>query len=181
MFVVSGPSGAGKGTLIRGVLERVPDLAVAVSCTTRAKRPGEVDGREYHFMSRAEFARLVDDGAFLEHAEFADNRYGTLNSELDRIMDGGRSVILEIELQGARNVRRARPQCISIFIAPPSLEELGRRLRARATDAEEEIDARLQVARTEIAAETEFDHVILNDDVDRATTHLVSLIEAATP
>lgn len=180
MFVVSGPSGAGKGTLIRGVLDRVPALAVAVSCTTRAKRPGEVDGREYHFMSRAEFARLVDQGAFLEHAEFAGNRYGTLNSELDRIMDGGRSVILEIELQGARNVRVARPESISIFIAPPSLDELGRRLRARATDAEEEIAERLEVARTEMAAQQEFDHVILNDDAARATDELTDIIESAT-
>lgn len=178
--MVSGPSGAGKGTLIKGVLDRVPALAVAVSCTTRAKRPGEIDGREYHFMSRAEFARLVDQGAFLEHAEFAGNRYGTLNSELDRIMDGGRSVILEIELQGARNVRVARPESISIFIAPPSLEELGRRLRARATDAEEEIEERLEVARTEMAAQREFDHVILNDDAARATDALVAIIESAT-
>ena len=178
--MVSGPSGAGKGTLIKGVLDRVPALAVAVPCTTRAKRPGEIDGREYHFMSRAEFARLVDQGAFLEHAEFAGNRYGTLNSELDRIMDGGRSVILEIELQGARNVRVARPESISIFIAPPSLEELGRRLRARATDAEEEIEERLEVARTEMAAQREFDHVILNDDAARATDVLVAIIESAT-
>ena len=178
MFVVSGPSGAGKGTLIKGALECTPDLAVAVSVTTRAQRPGEVDGREYHFMSRAEFARLVAEGAFLEHAEFAGNRYGTLNSELDRIMGMGRSVILEIELQGARNVRRERPECVSVFIEPPSLEELARRLRERATDAEEEIEARLEVARTEVAAREEFDHVILNDHVDRATAELVSVIDA---
>jgi len=131
-------------------------------------------------MSRAEFARLVDDGAFLEHAEFAGNRYGTLNSELDRIMEGGRSVILEIELQGARNVRVIRPESVSIFIAPPSLKELARRLRARATDAEEEIEARLEVARREIAAEAEFDHVILNDDAERATADLIGIIEGAT-
>lgn len=178
--MVSGPSGAGKGTLIRGALERVPDLAVAVSATTRAKRPGEVDGREYHFMSRAEFARLVDQGAFLEHAEFAGNRYGTLNTELDRIMDTGRSVILEIELQGARNVRRVRPDSVSVFIEPPSLDELARRLRDRATDAEEEIEARLEVARTEVAARDEFDHVILNDEIDRATAELVRIITAET-
>lgn len=176
--MVSGPSGAGKGTLIKGALARVPDLAVAVSATTRAMRPGEVDGREYHFMSRAEFARLVEDGAFLEHAEFAGNRYGTLNTELDRIMGTGRSVILEIELQGARNVRRVRPESVSVFIEPPSLDELARRLRARATDAEEEIEARLEVARTEVAAREEFDHVILNDDIARATAELVDVIEA---
>lgn len=174
--MVSGPSGAGKGTLIRGALDRVPDLAVAVSATTRAMRPGEVDGREYHFMSRAEFARLVEQGAFLEHAEFAGNRYGTLSSELDRIMGTGRSVILEIELQGARNVRRERPDCVSVFIEPPSLDELARRLRHRATDAEEEIEARLEVARTEMSARDEFDHVILNDDVGRATDELVDTI-----
>ena len=131
-------------------------------------------------MSRAEFARLVEEGAFLEHAEFAGNRYGTLNSELDRIMDGGRSVILEIELQGARNVRVIRPESISIFIAPPSIDELARRLRARATDAEEEIEERLEVARTEMAARDEFDHVILNDRAERATAALVSIIEAET-
>ncbi len=178
--MVSGPSGAGKGTLIRGALEQVPALAVAVSCTTRAMRPGEIDGREYHFMSRAEFARLVDQGAFLEHAEFAGNRYGTLASELDRILDGGRSVILEIELQGARNVRALRPDSISIFIAPPSLEELGRRLRERATDADEEIAERLEVARVEMGAESEFDHQILNDDASRATHELVKIIRSAT-
>lgn len=178
--MVSGPSGAGKGTLIRGALERVADLAVAVSATTRAKRPGEVDGREYHFMSRAEFARLVEQGAFLEHAEFAGNRYGTLNTELDRIMDTGRSVILEIELQGARNVRRVRPDSVSVFIEPPSLDELARRLRDRATDAEEEIEARLEVARTEVAARDEFDHVILNDEIERATAELVRIITAET-
>ena len=169
MFVVSGPSGAGKGTLIRGALQHV-----------RAMRPGEVDGREYHFMSRAEFARLVEQGAFLEHAEFAGNRYGTLATELDRITGTGRSVILEIELQGARNVRRVRPDSISVFIEPPSLEELARRLRLRATDAEEEIEARLEVARTEVSARDEFDHVILNDDAQRATDELVSVIRAAT-
>lgn len=178
--MVSGPSGAGKGTLIRGALERLRDLAVAVSVTTRAMRPGEVDGREYHFMSRAEFARLVDEGAFLEHAEFAGNRYGTLNSELDRIMDTGRSVILEIELQGARNVRRVRPDSVSVFIEPPSLDELARRLRDRATDAEEEIAARLEVARVEVAARDEFDHRILNDDIARATDELVGIIGAET-
>ncbi len=178
--MVSGPSGAGKGTLIRGVLEQVPALAVAVSSTTRAKRPGEIDGREYHFMSRAEFARLVDQDAFLEHAEFAGNRYGTLGSELDRIVSGGRSVILEIELQGARNVRALRPDSISIFITPPSLEELGRRLRERATDADEEIAERLEVARGEMGAEAEFDHRILNDDASRATHELVEIIRSAT-
>jgi guanylate kinase len=178
--VVSGPSGAGKGTLIRGALERIPALAVAVSVTTRAKRPGEVDGREYHFMSRAEFARLADEGAFLEHAEFAGNRYGTLHSELDRILDTGRSVILEIELQGARNVRRERPDSVSVFIEPPSLGELGRRLRSRATDAEEEIVARLEVARVEVAAREEFDHCILNDDIPRATAELISVIGTET-
>ncbi len=176
--MVSGPSGAGKGTLIQGALQRVPALAVAVSATTRARRPGEVDGREYHFMSRAEFARLVGEEAFLEHAEFAGNRYGTLGSELDRIMGTGRSVILEIELQGARNVRRARPDSVSIFIEPPSLVELARRLRARGTDAEEEVAARLEVARVEMAARGEFDHVILNDSVADATDGLVAVIGA---
>lgn len=178
--MVSGPSGAGKGTLIRGVLARNPDIAVAVSVTTRAMRPGEVDGREYHFMSRAEFARLVEQGAFLEHAEFAGNRYGTLNAELDRIMEMGRSVILEIELQGARNVRVMRPGCVSVFIEPPSLDELARRLRARATDAEEEIAERLQVARREVAAKAEFDHVILNDEISRATSDLARIIASET-
>jgi len=179
LFVISGPSGAGKGTLIRGVLEARPDLArVATSATTRQMRPGEVQGREYHFMSEEEFTREVEAGAFEEWVEFAGNRYGTLNSELDRIMGTGRSVILEIELQGARNVRRVRPESVSVFIEPPSLEELARRLRDRATDAEEEIEARLEVARTEVAAREEFDHVILNDHVDRATAELVDVINA---
>lgn len=180
MFVVSGPSGVGKGTLIRGAVARMPDLAVAVSATTRTRRPGEVPGRDYHFMSRDEFARRVEESAFLEHAEFAGNRYGTPNVEIDRVMDGGRSVILEIELQGARAVRRVRPGAVLIFIAPPSLEELGRRLRVRATDAEEEIEERLEVARTEMAAMGEFDHCVLNDDLARATDDLVRIIRDET-
>lgn len=143
-------------------------------------RPGEVDGREYHFLTDARFQELVDEGAFLEHVSYAGNRYGTLLSELDRVTDDGRSVIVEIELQGARFVRRARPDCVSVFIAPPSMEELARRLRARATDSDTEIAARLEVGAQEVAAMGEFDHRIVNDDVQRATAELIAVVAQQT-
>ncbi len=172
-MVVTGPSGVGKGTLIRALLERCPGLVLSISATTRAPRPGEVDGRDYHFLSEEEFLERLEREQFLEHAEYAGRRYGTLRSELQRGADG---VVLEIELQGARQVRDALPEALRVFIAPPSPESLRDRLEARGLDSPEQIERRLEVARDELAARGEFEHVVVNDELDRATTELVGLV-----
>jgi guanylate kinase len=151
-----------------------------VSATTRRSRPGEVDGVEYHFLSPEEFERRVGDGDFLEHVEYAGNRYGTLRSEIERILAKGSSPLVEIELAGARAVRRDVPEAASIFIAPPSLAELGRRLERRATDTEGEIAARLASSRVELEAMGEFDHVIVNEDVEAAAQELADTIAEVT-
>jgi guanylate kinase len=155
-------------------------MEVAVSATTRRRRPGEIDGDDYHFLSPGEFERRVADGDFLEYVEYAGHRYGTLRSEIDRILAAGRSPIVEIELAGARAVRRDVPDSVSIFIAPPSLAELGRRLARRATDTEGEIAARLATSRVELEAMDEFDQVIVNDDVERAARELAETLAEVT-
>jgi guanylate kinase len=170
--VITGPSGVGKGTLIRGLLERVPGLELSVSATTRPPRPGEVDGRDYHFLSPEEFERRVRAGDFVEHAVYAGNRYGTLRSELER---PARAIVLEIDLQGARQVREALPGAVQVFIAPPSLEALEQRLRERGANTPEQIRDRLAVAPRELAAQEEFSRVVVNDDLDRALTELADL------
>ena len=162
----------GKGTLINGLLERCPGLELSVSATTRAPRPGEVDGREYHFLSAAEFDERVRAGDFVEYAEYAGNRYGTLRSELERAADG---IVLEIDLQGARQVREAMPEATQIFIAPPSPADLRRRLEGRASDSPEQIARRLEAAEVELAAQEEFGHVVVNDSVETALDELVEL------
>ncbi|MGD9694593.1 MAG: guanylate kinase [Thermoleophilia bacterium] len=177
---MSGPSGAGKGTLISRVLPLFPSLEVAVSATTRRRRPGESDGVQYHFLTPEEFERRAAAGAFLEHVAYAGNRYGTLRSEVDRIRDGGRWPIVEIELAGARAVRRDLPEAVSVFIAPPSLDELARRLEHRATDTSGEIAARLATSRIELEAMGEFDHVIVNAEVDAAAAELAGVIAEIT-
>jgi guanylate kinase len=171
--VITGPSGVGKGTLIRGLLDRVPDLELAVSATTRPPRPGEVDGRDYHFLGPEEFERRVQQGDFVEHAIYAGNRYGTLRSELQRPASG---IVLEIDLQGARQVRETLPEATQVFIAPPSLEALEDRLRSRGANTAEQIRDRLAVAPRELAAQSEFSHVVVNDDLDRALDELVDLV-----
>lgn len=171
-FVITGPSGVGKGTLIQRLLERVPGLELSVSATTRKARPGEVDGRDYHFLGPAEFQRRVDAGEFLEHAMYSGNRYGTLRSEVERRLADGVSVVLEIEVQGARQVRAAMPESVQVFIAPPSPHALRERLERRGTDSPEAIAERLRVAEEELAAQREFAHVIVNDEVDRAAAEL---------
>lgn len=176
VFVVSGPSGAGKGTLITGVLEWFPDLRPAVSATTRRPRPRERDGREYHFLAPEEFARRVERGDFLEHVDYTGARYGTLRCEIARPLAEGHSVVLELELRGARAVRRELPDAVAIFIAPPSLEELGRRLEQRGTEGEAEIAARLRVSAGELAHSADFDHRIVNVDAEVATAELAALI-----
>ena len=176
--MITGPSGVGKGTLIRGLLDRVPGLELAVSATTRPPRPGEVDGRDYWFLSPEEFERRVARGDFVEHAVYSGHRYGTLRSELRR---PARCVVLEIDLQGARQVRSALPEAIQVFIEPPSLEDLRRRLERRGSDSPEQIGDRLAVAPEELAAKEEFSYRVVNDDVERALGELVELAATICP
>jgi guanylate kinase len=176
VFVITGPSGVGKGTLIGRLLEDVPELELSVSATTRTPRPGEEDGREYHFLTAEEFDQRVSDGEFLEHAEYSGNRYGTLRSAVDERLAAGRSVVLEIELQGARQVRRAMPDAVQIFIAPPEPGALRERLVGRGTDSDEAIERRLQTAEDELQARGEFPHEVVNDDVQKAAEKLEGLV-----
>ena len=178
VFVITGPSGVGKGTVIRALREKHPGLGLSVSATTRAPREGEVDGEHYHFLSPEEFDRRVADGDFVEHAAYSGNQYGTLRSELERNAEQG-GVVLEIELQGARQVRASMPEARQIFIAPPTPETLRERLVGRGTDSPEAIERRLQVAEEELAAQGEFEHVVVNDTVDRAVAELDQIISAA--
>jgi guanylate kinase len=168
----------GKGTLIKGLLERVPGLELAVSATTREPRDGEVNGVDYHFLSEDDFDRRVGRGEFVEHAEYAGNRYGTLKTELER---PARGVVLEIDVQGARQVRETLPDAVLIFIEPPSFEDLERRLAGRASDRPEQIERRLAAARDELAAAGEFDHRIRNDDLERALEELSELVATMCP
>jgi guanylate kinase len=179
VFVITGPSGVGKGTLIRGLLERVPELELSVSATTRKPRPGEQDGVDYHFLTPEEFERHVAEGDFLEHASYSGNRYGTLRSELQNRLDAGVPVVLEIEVQGARQVRAAMPEAIAVFIAPPSLEALRVRLIGRGTDDPEQVQRRLQTAERELEAQAEFAHVVVNDRLEEATEELVRIVRDA--
>jgi guanylate kinase len=176
VFVITGPSGVGKGTLISRLLERVPDLELSVSATTREPREGEVDGRDYHFLDPADFDRRARKGAFLEHATYSGNRYGTLRSDVEGRLAKGRSVVLEIEVQGARQVRAAMPESVQVFIAPPDPADLRRRLEGRGTDDREAIDRRLRTAEMELEAEGEFDHVVVNDELERAASDLERVV-----
>jgi len=179
VFVITGPSGVGKGTLIRTLRERLPELELSVSATTRAPRPGELDGADYHFLDDAEFQRRVDAGEFVEHATYSGRRYGTLRAELERHIAAGRPVVLEIEVQGARQVRQTMPEALQVFIAPPSLDALRTRLVGRGTDDEEQVAARLRVAEEELAAQHEFGHVVVNDRLEDAVDQLVAIVRAA--
>jgi len=163
----------GKGTLIRALMERFPQLELSVSATTRRPRPGETNGVDYHFLTRDVFEKRLQNGEFLEHAEYAGNHYGTLRSELDR---AGNGLVLEIELQGARQVREALPEALQVFIKPPSLEALRTRLIGRGAESEEQIGRRLEVAEKELAAESEWKHVIVNDRLEDAVDQLADLV-----
>jgi guanylate kinase len=179
VFVITGPSGVGKGTLIRGLMQRLPDLELSVSATTRAPRAGERDGVDYHFLDREEFDRRVAAGDFVEHADYAGRSYGTLRFELEDRVRSGVPVVLEIEVQGARQVRSAMPEAVQVFIAPPSLQALRARLTGRGTDDEAEVERRLAVAERELTAQPEFGHVVVNDRLEEALEQLVGVVVAS--
>lgn len=178
VFVITGPSGVGKGTLISTLLERVSGLELSISATTREPREGEADGRDYHFLTPEEFDQRIAAEDFLEFATYSGNRYGTLRSEVSQRLAEGQSVVLEIEVQGARQVRAAMRESVQVFIAPPDPASLRRRLESRGTDSLEAIDARLEVAEQELAAQGEFAHTVVNDDLGRAASDLEGIVRA---
>ncbi len=178
VFVVTGPSGAGKGTLVRALLDRFDELRLAISATTRERRPGETDGVEYRFLSEDDFERRVREGEFLEHVGFAGHRYGTLRSEVDRIGAGGHCAVLELEIEGALLARDALEGAVAIFVTAP-LEVLERRLRERATESTGEIQERLAIARGQLEHADEFDYVVANDDLPTAVEAIAAVVARA--
>ena len=177
LIVVSGPSGAGKSTLIEAALEAVPELAYSVSATTRKPREGEVEGRDYIFLSRGEFERWIEAGNFLEWAEYSGNLYGTPEHRVNELLESGRSVVLEIELQGAREVKEQRPDATMIFVRAPSLEENRKRLEGRATETVEALENRMSTAVKEVAARDEFDYEVVNTEREQARRQMIGKIE----
>lgn len=178
LFVISGPSGTGKGTLLSKVIERIPDAWVSVSATTRQPRPGEEDGIHYYFLDTNHFLDLVNKGGFLEWAKVHDNYYGTLKNTVLEHMDAGEQVILEIDVQGALQVRNVIPEAHLVFIEPPSLEELERRLRARGTESDDVISSRMKTAEVELAHKMEYDIQVVNDDLEQAVNELTAVINS---
>ena len=178
LFIVSSPSGGGKTSLVKALLEAEPELRLSVSYTTRPPREGEMNGREYHFVSPRDFERMLEAGEFLESAEIYGNRYGTSQKWIERELKDDRDVILEIDWQGAQQVRRLMRQVVSVFILPPSLEVLEARLKGRGKDSAEVVEKRLAAARDEVSHVSEYDYVIINDDFNRAALDLRSIIRA---
>ena len=176
LFVIAAPSGAGKTSLVRALMEREPGLRFSISYTTRKQRPNEIHGRDYFFVSREEFDRMVAAGEFLEHATVFDNSYGTSRRQVEASLEAGQDLILEIDWQGAQQIRRALPECHSIFILPPSRAELERRLRGRGTDSEDVIQRRLRDAAGDMGHWREFDFVVVNDDFEMALAGLQAVI-----
>ena len=174
--MIAAPSGAGKTSLVRALMEREPGLRFSVSYTTRPPRPTERPGHDYYFVERGEFERMVANNEFLEHARVFDNYYGTARGQVEKALAAGQDLILEIDWQGAGQVRGALPECISIFILPPSRPELERRLRGRGTDAEDVIQRRLRDAASDMTHWREFDHVVVNDDFERALAELRAIV-----
>ena len=178
LIVISGPSGAGKSTVLFKAIEGRKDVCFSTSVTTRNPRPGELDGREYFFVKRERFQEMIENNELLEHAEYVNNCYGTPKEYVQNKMNEGFNVILDIEVQGARQVNEKMPEAIKIFIVPPSMEELAKRLRGRGTDTEEAIEGRLKRARQEYDEATFYDYIIINDDVDTAAAELSAIIRA---
>lgn len=178
LFVVSSPSGGGKGTLIQRVLNQVPNLSYSVSFTTRAPRNGEMDGREYFFVTEEKFQQMVTANEFLEWAHVHSKLYGTARQQVVREISGGRDIILEVDVQGAASVRELMQDSVSIFILPPSFEVLKRRLEARGTDSPEELDLRLRNAPVELKDYSAFEYLIINDDADRAAEQMTAIVHA---
>jgi guanylate kinase len=176
LFIIAAPSGGGKTSLVNALLKRDPRLVLSISHTTRPTRPGETDGQHYHFIDEAEYKRMVDDGEFLEHAKVFDHYYGTSRNSVASQLQQGRDVILEIDWQGARQVRRVFPDCCMIFIIPPSLEALRKRLTGRGQDSAQVIQRRMRDAQAEISHWAEFDHLVVNDDFDMALEELAAVI-----
>ena len=178
LIVVSGASGTGKGTVCKKILADLPDVAYSISATTRAPRPGEVDGREYYFISRDEFKAWIDDGKFLEFAEVYGNFYGTPLNKIEERLNRGEDILLEIDVQGALNVKRKMPEGVYIFLLPPSLEELKRRIEGRGTETPESLNRRLANAVAEIKIGLEYDYVVVNDSVDNAVAQIETILAA---
>ena len=178
LIIITSPSGGGKGTLIKEILDRVPNLGYSVSLTTRAPRFGEEEGRHYHFVSNEEFQKEIAEGGFLEYAEVHGNLYGTSKAQIERITDSGRDVILEIDVQGAEAVMEQVPNAVSIFILPPSFETLRARLIARATEGSNDLDVRLRNSHYEVSRYSRFKYVIINDEVHSAAGKLASIVVA---
>ncbi len=179
LFVVSGPSGVGKGTVISKMMKKDPSLWKSVSATTRKPREGEVDGVDYYFVERSDFERAAEGGGFLEWAEYSGNLYGTPASSVQAHLDAGENVILEIEVQGAMQVRKSAPEAVLVFVKPPSMDELERRLRGRGSESEEAMASRLEAARMELSREMEYDYVFVNDDVDTTVDEMLDCIANA--
>lgn len=176
LIVYTGASGVGKGTIMKKLLAKNPNLRLSVSATTRAPREGEQEGREYYFVSDEQFDRMVAEDRFLEHAEYVRGNYGTPKEPVFRMLDEGLDVILEIEVKGFLQVKKACPDCVTIFIAPPSFEELEARLRGRGTETEEVIAERLKTAEQELQSQSLFEYVVINDDADRAADEVLAII-----
>lgn len=180
LFVIAAPSGAGKTTLVKALVERNPGLRFSISYTTREKRATETEGKDYFFVSETEFQRLKAQGELLESALVFDNHYGTSRSQVERFLAAGHNVILEIDWQGARQVRKSKPDCVTVFILPPSVDELERRLRNRRTDSDAVVERRLADALGDMSHWDEFDYVIINDDLRRAVDELEAVFEGQT-
>ncbi len=178
LYVFTGPSGTGKGTILGQVLERDKNVFLSVSATTRAPRGGEQDGVHYYFLTHEAFKEKIKQGAFLEYAQYVGNYYGTLEAPVDQQLAQGRDVVLEIEVQGAMQIHNKRPDAVMVFVAPPSMDELERRLRGRGTESDEKVQGRLQTARQEMGFANRFDYIITNDRLENAVADLLAVLAA---
>lgn len=179
IFVISGPSGCGKNTVYDELKKRIPNIAQTVSATTRAMRKGEVDGTDYYFIPEEEFLRRVKNGDFVEYVRYGDNYYGTLKSEISRLTDDGKTVILIIEVNGAANIKRILPDAVSVFISPPSFDELKKRIVGRGTNSPEDTEKRIEIAKEEMRYKDTYDHIVVNDDLDECVDKIGEIIKGA--